>query len=58
MKLAFYGALTVCGFLMAYGFAEDPAIFREVAGMTVGLILMYIGAMGLRRIGGDWIDKE
>lgn len=58
MKLAFYGLLTVCGFFMAYAFAEDPACMREAAGMTIGVVLMYIGAIGLRRVGGELIDKK
>ena len=56
MKLALYGALTVCGFFMAYAFAEDPELMREAAGMTIGVVMMYVGALGLRRIGGDLID--
>jgi len=56
MKLAFYGVLTVCGFFLAYSFAEDPALMREAAGMTIGVVMMYIGALGLRRIGGELID--
>ena len=53
MKGAFYGLITVCGFFLAYAFAEAPDIRTEVIGMTVGVVLLYVGAIGLRMRGGD-----
>jgi hypothetical protein len=53
MKALFYGMITLCGFFMAYAFAEAPSIRMEAIGMTAGILLMYVGAVGLRMIGGD-----
>ena len=58
MKAAFYVALTICGFFLGYAFAEDPDLMREAIGMTIGAVMIFAGAFGLRRIGGELIDEK
>ena len=60
MKAALYMMLTVCGFILAYAYAEEPSLMREAIGMSIGALMLCAGAFGLRGIaeGGDRITDD